>query len=110
MLKTIYTEYDPLVGVHRDVQTDGRNMREVTRTDPGATRATLDRLQTLRSDDAYAKQGIKEGWHHAATIPMEVVVEWMNQGFDVFTAHPSEILKRLRNRDYEKLRATAGRI
>jgi hypothetical protein len=109
-MKTIYTEFDPLFGVYRDVQTDGRNMREVTRTDAAGTRATLDHLQRLRGDESYARQGIKEGWHHAATIPAEVVVEWLNEGFDVFKAHPSEILKRLRNRDYEKLRATSGRI
>lgn len=109
-MKTLFTETDPYSGLHREVQFDGRGMREVTRSDAGATRATLDHLQRLRGDDAYAKRGIKDGWYHAATIPMEVVVEWMNEGFDVFTAHPSEILKRLRQRDYEKLRATAGRI
>jgi len=109
-LKTIHTEIDPLTGLRRDVQTDGRHMREVTQTDASNTKATLNHLSRLRSNEDYAKSGIKEGWHHAATIPMEVVVEWMNQGFDVFNAHPSEIMKRLRQRDYEKLRATAGRI
>lgn len=109
-MKTIYTEHDSLYGLRREVQTDGRGMREVTHSDAAATRQTMDHLQRLRSDADYAKRGIKEGWHHAATIPAEVVVEWLNQGFDVFKAHPTEILKRLRDRDYEKLRATAGRV
>lgn len=109
-MKSIHTEIDAFTGLRRDVQTDGRLIREVTTTDSSNTRATLDHLQRLRADESYAKQGIKEGWHHAATIPAEVVIEWLNQGFDVFTAHPTEILKRLRQRDYEKLRATSGRI
>lgn len=109
-MKTIHTEVDAVTGLRREVQTDGRNMREITRSDAGATRATLDHLARLRNDESYAKQGIKEGWHHAATIPMEVVLQWRNEGFDVFTAHPNEILKRLRQREYELLKATSGRI
>ena len=109
-MKTIHTEVDAVTGLRREVQTDGRHMREITRSDAGATRETLDHLARLRNDEAYAKQGIKEGWHHAATIPMEVVLQWRNDGFDVFTAHPNEILKRLRQREYELLKATSGRI
>lgn len=109
-MKTIHTEFDPLTGLRQEVQTDGRHMREVTHSSANTTQATLDHLSRLRNDEAYAKQGIKEGWHHAATIPMEVVLQWRNEGFDVFTAHPNEIMKRLRQREYELLRATSGRI
>jgi hypothetical protein len=109
-MKTIYTETDPTTGLRREVQTDGRHMREVTRSDPAATRATLDRMSRLRADDGYARTGIKEGWHHAASVPAEVWLRWANEGFDIFKAHPTEILKRLRDRDYERLRATSGRI
>lgn len=109
-MKTILTEFDPIAGVRREVQTDGRNFREITSSAPGTTQASLDNLQRLRSDTDYARAGIKKGWHHVADIPPEVILQWMNEGFDVFKAHPSEILKRLRNRDFEKLRATSGRI
>lgn len=109
-MKTIHTEYDPLMGVRREVQTDGRLMREVTSSDPATTRASLDHMQRLRNDESYSRDGIKKGWHHVADIPPELVLQWMNEGFDVFKAHPSEILKRLRDRDFERLRATSGRI
>lgn len=109
-MKTILTETDPHTGLRREVQTDGRGMREVTVSDASATRQTLDHLQRLRGDEQYAKQGIKEGWQHAASVPAEVWLQWKAEGFDIFTAHPSEIIKRLRARDYERLRATAGRI
>lgn len=109
-VKTILTEFDPVMGVRREVQVDGRHMREVTHSDRAATQVTLDNLQRLRSDESYAQRGIKKGWHHVADIPPDVIVQWLNEGFDVFKAHPSEILKRLRHPDYEKLRATSGRI
>ena len=109
-MKTIFTELDPLMGVRREVQTDGRHFREVTSSDAAHTRASLDKLARLRNDESYARDGIKKGWHHVADIPAAVVLQWMNEGFDVFKAHPSEIIKRLRDRDFEKLRATSGRI
>jgi hypothetical protein len=109
-MKTIHTETDPHTGLRREVQTDGRGVREVTSSNAATTQQTLDHLQRLRSDESYAKEGIREGWHHAASVPAEVWLQWKNEGFDIFTAHPSEIIKRLRAREYEKLRATSGRI
>lgn len=109
-MKTIYRETDPHTGLVSAIETDGKVMREVTYSDPAATRATLDRLQQVRNDDAYAKAGIKAGWQHAGTVPAEVWLQWKNEGFDIFTASTAEIIKRLRDRDFEKLRATSGRI
>ena len=45
----------------------------------------------LRNDDAYTKQGIKNGWMHAMHISDLHILELRKIGVDIFTASAREI-------------------
>lgn len=72
----------------------------------------LDRAAKLRNDPDYARQGIKDGMQHVASIPSIVVVKWINEhGFNAMTAHPKEVMRFIEGRpEYHYLKTTTGRI
>jgi len=54
--------------------------------------AALDYAEKLRNSPEYATEGIKRSWFHAAHISEGVALKMkMEDGFDVYTAHPKEI-------------------
>lgn len=109
-MKQILQQTDPYTGLQTEWRGDGKRLIEVVTAHADVTRKVLDSNTKLRNEPMYAKRGIKNDMQHAARVPAEVWVQWANEGFDIFTAHPREILKKLRDRDYERLRVTSGRI
>jgi hypothetical protein len=63
--------------------------------------AALDYAETLRNSPEYATEGIKKSWFHAAHISEIVALKMkMEDGFDVYSAHPKEIAAFLmKNKD-----------
>jgi len=110
-MKTLFTEVDPHTGLKSEYLTeDGSTLTERITADRQATTDTLDHLGRLANDERYSKDGIKQDWWHVGSIPAEVWLQWKNEGFDIFTASTEEIMKKLRDPDYQRLRATSGRI
>lgn len=109
-MKHLFSETDPFTGLTSKFEFDGRNLVETTSASRENTKVVLDSNTRLANETAYAKRGIKEDWHHVARIPAEVQLEWLLQGFDVLTAPAEEVLKKCRERDYNKVRVTSGGI
>ncbi len=95
-MKHIFYERDPVTGR--------------TTAIPGLAQKVVDSNARMRNDPNYRRRGVKNEFQHVGRIPSEVWLRWMNEGFNVFTAHPSEIIKRLRDPDYAKLRVVDGKI
>lgn len=79
----------------------------------GDASPSLDLTSALRSDPDYSKNGIKKDWWHVAHIPEIAVMKMLSEdGFNVCTAHPKEIVQFLkRNKEkYGYLFTTEGRV
>jgi hypothetical protein len=109
-MQTLFTELDPYTGIQSEYLSDGKTLIERTTASQAHTHASVDRTKALANDADYAKRGIKQSFKHEASVPAEVWLRWKNEGFDIFSASTSEILKKLRDPDYAYLRATSGRI
>lgn len=109
-MKTLFTEHDPYTGWVTEFLTDGKSLMERTTVDVAASRAVVDHTTRLQNDTDYSKRGIKNDWWHVGTIPAEVQLEWLNQGYDITKMTTAEIMQKLRHPDYARLRATSGRI
>jgi hypothetical protein len=64
----------------------------------------------LRNSDEYSKQGIKNGWWHAAHIPNVVVLQLKKIGVDIDRASAKEILAGLRKLNMDYLITTRGQV
>ena len=109
-MKTLFTEHDPLTGWVTEYLTDGKSLMERTTVDVAASRKVVDYTTALQNDTEYSKQGIKGDWWHVGTIPAEVQLEWLNQGYDITKMSTAEILQQLRKPEYARLRATSGKF
>ena len=109
-MKTLFTEHDPYTGFITEYATDGKVLQERVTVDRTASRAVIDHTSALANDTDYSKAGIKNDWWHVATIPAEVQLEWLTQGYDIMKMSTAEIVAKLRHPDYAKLRATSGKF
>jgi hypothetical protein len=92
-------DYDPNTGVseifHYDQMTGDVHIETRQDVDP-----ILDDNRTLRNDEQYTRDGIKNGEWHFARIPIWVQVKWLNEyGRENWPMHPknSKLLFRLLN-------------
>jgi hypothetical protein len=79
----------------------------------GDVAPSLDLTSTLRNDADYSKNGIKKDWWHVAHIPEVAVLKILTEdGFNVLTEHPKEVMKFLnRNKHkYGYLFTTTGKV
>lgn len=104
-MKTLFKETDPLTGVTTEYALNGDGQM-VERTTADNARPHLEYSTTLAKDEDYTRHGIKESYWHVGHVPPEVCVKWLAEGFNVYTAHPSEVIKRLRQPEYAYLRTT----
>lgn len=105
--------------IHRDVNWDGRitdwktegNTLVVKGRNPHLMGA-IDHYQRLRNNPEYSRQGIRKDWHHVASVPADVQLEWATKfGFEAWNAHPNEIARFIETHpEYNKLKVTDGRI
>jgi hypothetical protein len=109
-MKHIFYERDPINGLQREYTFDGKNLTERTSAIPGLAQKIVDNNARMANDGDYKRRGSKSGLQHIGRIPSEVWIRWMNEGFNIFTAHPEDIRRKLRDRDYSKLRVVDGKI
>lgn len=96
--------------MQREYSFDGKRLIERTTAIPGVARRVMDVNAQMRNDPDYKRRGIKNEMQHVGRIPSEVWIRWMNEGFNIFTARPDEIRRKLNDRDYAHLRVTDGKI
>ena len=48
--------------------------------------------------------------HKIASIPMIVVEKWLKEGFDIYTATPQQIRRKLNDPEYKYLRTMPGKL
>ncbi len=101
--------FNPHTGVLTDVsahEVEGKLViRKQQDIEPYIERATM-----LRNNDDYWKQGVKQGWAHAATIPPITIVQLMKIGVNVYKAPGREIVAGLKKLGMEHLLTTRARI
>jgi hypothetical protein len=104
----ILVDFDPNTGLETWVEVADGKLNVGTRQD---VTPVLERNKILQNDDEYKKQGIKAGFYHAASIPMEVVNKWMAEGINIFDKNATAAIKRkLNDPEYAYLRTGLGRV
>ena len=107
-MNPVSREVDPLTGVVTEYAFKDGKLYQRTTSDTAA--AHLDYSRTLANDPAYSAHGIKNNMWHTGHVPPDVIVKWLGEGFNAYTAHPDEILARLRTPEYAYLRTTSRRF
>lgn len=72
--------------------------------------ANIEMTNRLRNDDEYTRNGIKNGWMHAAHIPEIVIVKLLRIGINVYHASGQEIIAGLKKIGYDNLITTRAKI
>lgn len=104
----ILVDYDADSGLETWVEVADGKLSVRTQQDVSPV---LERNKALQNDDDYKRQGIKQGFFHAATIPMEVVHKWMAEGINIFDKNATAAVKRkLNDPEYAHLRTGLGRV
>ena len=109
MPKPLHVELDPLTARIKqwDMTSDGHVIQRTMQD----TKPLLDANALLRNDSDATRQQIKKGMLKVGSIPLELVEKWrVEEGFDIWKAPTSEVLKRLRMAEYEKLRTTDAKF
>lgn len=109
-MKRLFVEADPYTGLQSEYLWDGRNLTERVTASRAHTSTILDANARLANESGFKARGIKEDWMLAARVPAEVQLEWLMSGYDIQKMTPEEILKKCREREYDKLRTVSGRI
>lgn len=110
MADTIYEEFDPLAGRIKKFDFDGERIIQRTTQDVAPL---LDQNAALRNDAAVTAFGKKRGMLKVGSIPLELVQKWKaEEGFDILSPNvpTSEVLRRLRMAEFEKLRTTDAKF
>lgn len=69
----------------------------------------LDRMNKLRNDEDYSKQGIKEDWWHFASVPVIVEMELMKRGLYLHDKDAMPKILKVLQSEYPYLLATTKR-
>jgi len=103
------TEYDSLHGIATTygVQDDKLVIKQEGDAQPG-----IEYAKAKAKDEDAKRHGIKESLMEALFIPNPVALEILGKhGFNVFNAHPTEILKFIeRHPEYHHCKTINGRI
>jgi len=101
--------YDPLTGLMTwhsyDEQTDQTVISYSADSEP-----IIEKNKALANDSDYSKDGIKDNFWHYATIPVEVMMDWLiNFGVDVYNPdHSRKVSNLLNDPEYQYLKVTTG--
>ncbi len=101
--------HDPLTGLNtwfsHDSLTDETTISYTADSTP-----ILERNKRFANDAEYSKKGIKDEFWHYASIPVEVVMDWMiNKGVDVYNPnHTKKVSELLNDPEYRYLKTTTG--
>ena len=101
----ILFDYDPITGIKEYFDYDPIN-DAVSITSEQDITLFLDRMNALRNNEDYSKDGIKEEWWHYCSIPSVVELELRKKGLCLENKdHMKQILKEI-NSNYPFLKAT----
>ena len=108
-MKQLGTEFDPLhgVGTTYAVQDNKLVIRQEGDAQPG-----IEYAKSRALDPEVKRHGIKESLMEALFIPNPVALEILGlHGFDVFKAHPTEILRFIESHpEYHHCKTINGRL
>ncbi len=110
MADKIYEERDALTGRVKRFDFDGEHIIQRTTQDVAPL---LDQNAALRNDPGVTAFGKKHGLLKVGSIPLELVQKWKaEEGFDIMSPNvpTSEVIRRLRMAEYEKLRTTDAKF
>jgi hypothetical protein len=103
--------YDPLTGLYTYHSYDELTDQTVISYEADST-PIIEKNKRLANDADYSKQGIKNDFWHAATIPVEVEVDWLiNKGIDIYNPDDNQKVRELlRDPQYQYLKTTSGKF
>ena len=104
-------DHDPLTGITQYHEYDSLTKRTTIETVQDVT-PFLERNKMLRNDENYSRDGIKNEWWHAATIPNVVQYKWLKDyGVDIYNPdHTQRVNQLLDSPEWSYLKTTAGKI
>ena len=106
MSKPLHYEIDPLTGRVKSWTLNGETVVQKTTQDNAPL---LDWNAVMRREMDQSKSGMRK----VGSIPLELAERWKREeGFDIFSPNvpTTEVLKRLRMAEYEKLRTTDAKF
>lgn len=109
MSKPLHYEIDPLTGRVKSWTLNGETVVQTVTQD---TKPLLDHNMVWRNEIQPAQRRA-DGFTKVGSIPLELAEKWKREeGFDIFSPNvpTSEVLKRLRMSEYEKLRTTDAKF
>ena len=107
-MELINYQQDPLTGLKTIVQVDNDGVMHTTYEQD--LEAAVQRTRTLRNDDDYWKQGVKNSFAHIASIPDVVVMELRKLGINVYTAPVKDIVSGLHKLNKPHLLTTTKNV
>ena len=102
-------DYDPVTGIRQYHTYDDLN-KQVTIETVQDVEPFLERAKTLRNDEQYSRDGIKNEMWHYAHIPVIVVEQILQKyGVNIFEKGQAKEAFKIINRDYPHLKTTTGK-
>lgn len=103
-------DYDPITGISLSFDYNEQTGKLALFHDQDVE-PILEQNQQMQNDTDYKSDGIKRGWQHVAHIPDIVIMQWKQEGIDVFNPdHLPAVKRKLRDPNWRKLRTTLGNI
>lgn len=103
-------DFDRTTGLGQDFEYVESENKTVIRTYQDVEQI-LERNKQLQNADEYKRNGIKNEFQHAASIPLAVVHEWLKEGIDVLNPeHWPRVKAKLMDPENRYLRTTLGQI
>ncbi len=101
-------DHNPDTGETQYLDVDGDKVTLETVQD---VEPILERNKRLANDTDRARTGVKESWLHAASIPNAVIMQWRQEGIDVFNPeHWQAVRRKLNDPEWRYLRTGGGRV
>lgn len=103
-------DYDPLTGItqyhHYDPITKTTTIETIQDVEP-----FLEMNKSMQNDIEYSRQGMKNEFWHAATIPVLVQYQWLKEGIDLFDKEDwPKVRAKLNDPNWRLLRTSLGRV
>ena len=98
-----FLEYDQMTGITRSMDFDPATGK-ITEYAEGDAQAGLDHATSLRNNDDYWKNGVKNDMAHYAHIPNIILEKWANMGVNI--ANPDALVEMVNKPEWGYLKTT----
>ena len=110
-MKKIASEYDQFTGITEETWYDEQtHMLTLKRFQDVDHILAMNKVQYNEHPDKATFNDVKNGFFKSAEIPLMVIEQWKQEGFDWYKSTAAEKRAKLNDGDYKKLRTRPGRL